>query len=422
MAEQRTSRQQIGDLHKVLEITRAMAASEDLDALLSLIVERDMELLDAERATVFLYDDDADELVSRIAHGEKEIRIPAAAGIAGAAAAGGEAVSVPDAYADARFNPDVDRRTGFRTRNILAIPMRGYDSRLVGVLQVLNKRRGEFDTGDLDLAETMAAQAGVAIQRANLIEHYLEKQQMERAMAIARQIQQALLPQEAPAIDGYDVAGFSRPADETGGDTYDFLELPDGRWMFTVADATGHGVGPALVIAETRAMLRAICVQSDGSADVGDVLGTTNNLLQWDLTDGRFVTCFLGLLDPRRDELVYGSAGHGPLLFYARDADEFQKVPATGIPLGVLEGMDFSITETRYLAAGDLAVIITDGFFEAANPDGEEFGIPRIVELLRDARDLTAAEMIQRLVTAVTNFTASQPQADDLTAVVVKKT
>jgi len=411
--------QRAAQLEKVLEITRAMAATEDLDGLLQLVVERAMELLDAERATVFLYDSDADELVSRIAAGANEIRIPAGAGLAGAVARSGQVVNVTDAYADDRFNPQVDRQTGFRTRNILSLPMWDYHGGLVGVLQVLNKRREAFGGDDIELAEILAAQAGVAIQRANLIEHYLLKQQMERAMEIAQEIQRGLLPTDSPGIDGFEVAGFSRPADHTGGDTYDFMPLPDGKWMFAVADATGHGVGPALIIAETRAMLRAICLQG---ADVGSVLQTTNDLLVTDMEGGRFVTCFLGILYPPAARLTYASAGHGPMLFYDAAADAFDVVGATSIPLGVMEHAGFGETVSRVMSAGDFAAIVTDGFLEACNAEGEQFGVDRACRVLQSHKDAPPAEMIRRLHAAVAEFSAGQPQADDLTAVVIRKT
>jgi len=426
-------------LQKVLEISRSMAATEDLDELLQLIIARSMELLDAERATIFLYDADSDELISRVAAGTDEIRISAGTGLAGAAARSGKIVNVPDAYADKRFNPDVDRQTGFTTRNILSVPMQDYHGNLVGVLEVLNKRRGEFDQGDIALAETFAAQAGVAIQRANLIEHFLLKQQMERAMKIAQDIQRGLLPKGAPAIEGFDVAGFSRPADQTGGDTYDFMSLPDGRWMFIVADATGHGIGPALVIAETRAMLRAICRQASGApapsapqpaaraarpdsaADVSAVLATTNELLLADLDNGRFVTCFLGMLDPAAESLTYASAGHGPILFYSAASGDFGSAGATSLPLGVMPDMGYAETVTHAFAGGDLAAIITDGFVETVNPKGEEFGVARTTNLLKSCLDRPAAEMIENLVAAVDRFAEGKPQADDLTAVIIRK-
>jgi len=409
---------QAADLRSVLEVTRAMVATEDLDALLSLIMQRSMELLDAERATVFLYDAQTNELISRVAAGVEELRIPADRGICGQAVSTGKTINVHDAYANESFNPDVDRQTGFKTRNILSVPLHNYEGGLVGVLQVLNKRTGPFDDHDISLAETLGAQAGVALQRAWLIEHYLEKQQMQRAMMIARDIQRDLMPEAAPACEAFDIAGFNEPADETGGDIYDFFRLPDGRCMLVVADATGHGIGPALVIAETRAMLRAISVHD---TDISEILQHVNNLLIADLGEGRFVTCFYGVLDEDQGKLAYASAGHGPVLFYRRESDRFEQLPATGLPLGIMEEADFESTESHTFDSGDFAVVTTDGFFEAVNSAGEQFGVDRMLHVLRDARDLPADQMIRQLHQAVDAFTAGEPQGDDLTAVIVRK-
>ena len=136
------------DLHKVLEITRRMAGAVELDELLALILQRSMELLDAERASIFLYDEAAGELVSRIAAGEREIRFPAGKGIAGATLAEARTILVADARSDPRFNPEVDRETGFTTRNMLSLPLADQAARPVGVLQVLNRRGRCFDERD----------------------------------------------------------------------------------------------------------------------------------------------------------------------------------------------------------------------------------------------------------------------------------
>ncbi len=412
-------------LEKILQISRDMVATSDLDELLGLIIARSMELLEAERATLFLYDADSDELFSKIAAEVGEIRFPAGVGIAGAVVRSKQVLNVPDAYADERFNRNIDRQTGYRTRNILAVPLLGYAGDLVGVLEVLNKRGGRFDEDDITLAETLGAQAGVVIQRARLLEHYVEKQRMEHALQIARQIQQDILPKENPQIAGFDVAGWSGPADETGGDIYDFLDLGEGRWTFMLADATGHGVGPALVVAEARAMLRALSkglCESDTDLDIPAVMARVNDLLTADLGQSRFVTCFFALLDGPGGSVRYVSAGQGPIIFYDRAADRFDELPATALPLGIMEGTEFDEQVERRLAPGDMMVVTTDGFFEAADSEDELFGIERMCQIIRRCRDLTADEIIQNLRQKVFEFTGPVPQADDLTAIIVKKT
>ena len=408
----------LADLQKVLDITRMMAATVDLGDLLQLVIDRSMELLDAERASVFLYEEQTNELVSIIAAGSDEIRFPADRGLAGSAAQSKTTINVEDAYNDDRFDSTTDQKSGFCTRNILSIPLSDHQGGLVGVLQVLNKRGGGFSESDVNLAETLGAQAGVALQRAQLIDHYLAKQEMQRAMEIAREIQRGLLPSCPPLISGFDVAGFSESADDTGGDTFDFLQLKDGRWLLAVADASGHGVGPALVIAQTRAMLRAIAMQG---RDVSTTLSTSNDLLCRDL-DGRFVTCFLAMLDPITAGMTYASAGHGPLLFYDAKQDVIDERPSTGLPMGIMDDADYSEVVAKQFHKGDFAAITTDGFFEAANVDGAMFGIERLKELLLVNRDKSAAEMIDVICKAVDEFSAGTKQGDDLTAIIIKRT
>ena len=412
----------VRDLQRVLEVTRALSATQELDELLALIVEKSRELLGVERATLFRYIAAQNQLVARIATGVPELVVPADRGFCGEAVRTGRTIIIPDAYADERHNREVDQATGFHTRNIMSVPLRGIENQLVGVLQVLNKHAGAFTEYDVELAETLGAQAGVAIQRATLIEHYLEKQEMEQAMQIARDIQRGLLPEGPPDVARYDIAGRSEPADETGGDTFDFLSVPGGKSAFLVADATGHGIGPALVIAEMRAMLRA-CVERcpDEKVCVGDVLQTVNRLLTDDLQGGTFVTCFLGMLDPEANVLRYASAGHGPLLFYHAGDDAFTEVSATSLPLAVLDDTRYDeIAEVR-MGVGDMAIITTDGVFEAMDREGEQFGTDRLTDLLRKHRDEPTEAIIERIYRAVHEFAAGQPQADDITAILIKR-
>jgi phosphoserine phosphatase len=412
------SDKRIVDLQAVLAVSRELAATPELTPLLQKVEVAARKVLGCERATIFLYDHARAELYSRMATGVNEIRFSVDRGIAGEAARTGQVVKVPDAYADPRFNPDIDRQTGFKTRNMIAFPLVGFDNSIVGVLQVLNKMSGSFDAWDDELVSTFGAQVGVAIQRQILLDEYAEKQRIQEDLNIARKIQQGLLPTTPPQVSGFDIAGWNKPADETGGDCYDFLELENGLLAIIVADATGHGIGPALMIAECRALFRAMISLSQ---DLSGVSSRMNNLLCEDLLEDRFVTAFLGVLSPNERTLSYLSAGHGPLLKYIRATDEIAELGANAVPLGIMPGMHFDSPDQFVMQAGDMMILVTDGFFEWTNPQEEQFGVDRLCDLIRRHRDLPSKEIIQLLHKAVVSFAGGTPQADDLTAVIVKK-
>jgi serine phosphatase RsbU (regulator of sigma subunit) len=234
---------------------------------------------------------------------------------------------------------------------------------------------------------------------------------------IARSIQQDLLPSQTPKLDGFDIAGWNQPADQTGGDYFDWQSLPDGHLAISLGDATGHGIGPALVSSSCRAYARASFVVDEHN----QVLERLNGLLAEDLSANRFVTFAVVFLDPKKSEVEILSAGHGPILWYKRASDELENLEAQGIPLGMISGVTYDKAVRRCLAAGDMIVLVTDGFYEWENPEGEDFGLSRLENTIREARDCPAEDVIARLRLSVESFCRGTEQKDDLTAVVLKR-
>ena len=245
-----------------------------------------------------------------------------------------------------------------------------------------------------------------------------ELQQINHDLDIARSIQQGLLPSRSPELEDFEIAGWNQPADQTGGDYFDWQKLPDGRLAISLADATGHGIGPALVSSLCRAYARASFLANDAQ---NHFLERLNSLLADDLSSNRFVTFAVMFLDPKTSEVKVLSAGHGPILWYQRASNELKKLDAQGIPLGMIAGVKYEDSGVQCLDQGDMIVVVTDGFYEWENPQGEEFGISRLEETIQDARNCSADEVIERLRTAVKEFTKGTRQNDDLTAVVLKR-
>ncbi|MDO9280320.1 MAG: GAF domain-containing protein, partial [Pseudomonadota bacterium] len=202
-------------LMRLLAVSRQLAAPMDLKSLLNLVIEAGREVLGAERGAVLLYDARERELYSKVATGHEDIRVTIDSGIAGACARSRKTINVQDVDADPRFNPQVDRATGFRTRCLVAVPLIGLDEELVGVMQLLNPARGYFDAGDENIAEVLASHAAVALQRERLLAERLVRLKMERDLEAARVIQEGVLPRHLPVLTGYDISGFSRPAEQT---------------------------------------------------------------------------------------------------------------------------------------------------------------------------------------------------------------
>ncbi len=242
---------------------------------------------------------------------------------------------------------------------------------------------------------------------------------IEHDLNIARTIQRDLLPQTSPNIQGYDIAGWSQPADQTGGDYYDWQMLPNNQLAVSVADVTGHGIGPALVTAECRAYARA---GFRANQQIGPVLNHINELLVEDLKEGRFITFVAALVDNTSPTVQMLSAGHGPILLYSRSEDSVEELHADDIPFGLTGDVGYGPGRSLPLNPGDIIAMITDGFFEWENESDEQFGIERLKTSLRNAKDLNAADIIQQLYTDVKTFVGNVKQNDDLTAVVIKRT
>ena len=251
-----------------------------------------------------------------------------------------------------------------------------------------------------------------------------ERKRTERALRdnaeqfrVAREIQQRLFPKASPAIPGYDIAGVTHPAEATGGDYFDFLPMLNDRWGFVVGDVTGHGLGPALLMAETRAYLRTLLGARE---DVGLILSRANRLLAEDVGQEYFVTMFLARLDPATRQLDYASAGHPPAFVLGADGVLKKQLKRTGVPLGIMPDTQYTADTSHRLEPGDLLLLLTDGVEEAMAPDSSFFGHERALQVVKDHRHRPAREIIDILCQAVRDFSGDTPQLDDITGVVIK--
>lgn len=246
-----------------------------------------------------------------------------------------------------------------------------------------------------------------------------EVDRLKHDLDLARSIQRSLLPSSIPEIEGFEIAGWNQPADQTGGDYYDLQVLPSGKVIAALGDVTGHGIGPALLAAVCRAYARANFRTQSGLLSAMEQL---NAELATDVGEGRFVTFVAAVCAPGSSRVELLSAGHGPLFVYVLKEDRFDEVGAQGPPLGISLHLISDPPKILQLNSGDLLVLATDGFFEWANHEGEQFGIKRLEEAIRLSKARPPCELISALYETVVAFSEGTQQQDDLTAVVIKRT
>jgi phosphoserine phosphatase RsbU/P len=244
-----------------------------------------------------------------------------------------------------------------------------------------------------------------------------ELRENQEQFRVAREIQQRLFPKFAPEIPGIDLAGVTYPADATGGDYFDYLHMVNGNIGVVVADVTGHGVGPALLMAETRAYLRTLAANRE---QISEILMQVNRILAEDIGGERYVTLFLGRIDPATRHFHYASAGH-PAGYVINAAGEVKKhLRRTGIPLGIRPDTRYSGDSDVALESGDIVLLVTDGIEEAMAPDESFFGEKKTLEVVRANRHKAAREILEDLYRAVREFAQNAPQVDDVTAILFK--
>jgi serine phosphatase RsbU (regulator of sigma subunit) len=269
------------------------------------------------------------------------------------------------------------------------------------------------------LASRVAAEIRTHVESAlNEAESRHQLQQIEHELQIARSIQQSLLPKIQPQIAGFQVAGWSRSATDTGGDFYDWQKLADGSWVMVLADVTGHGIGPAILASVCRAYSRA---NFKVRASLETILRSINQSFAEDLTPERFATFVAALCQDDSDEVELLSAGHGPIFVYSAKNRSLSCLDAQALPLGVFPDMWEASPLKLRMGPGDIVVLITDGFFEWENEREEQFGTDRLAAVIQQSCDREPEEIIAELYDSVLKFAHGAPQQDDLTALLIKR-
>jgi len=402
-------------LKAVLEISNGLAGTVDLTALLPKILDSLFNVfMYADRGCILLKDEETGEMVPRAMRHRREdedstVRLSRTivnkvlsekSGILSADATSDEAFSGSESIADLKI------------RSMMCVPLLGLDDEVLGILSIDSQSAlGQFTNDDLDILMTVAGQAALSYESARLAQAYAEKQKQDADMELAKDVQRALLPEEMPAVEGYQFFASYDSARAVGGDLYDCFELPDGKICLSFGDVSGKGVPGALIMTRMGS-----CVQST-IRHVHDVVEAICNINDHMCSSGagdRFVTYVLAMVDTKNHEVVLSNAGHMPPIIRRADGtiEQFDK-ELSGTAIGMFDEYPYE-AQTRKLEPGDVILMMTDGVDEAMNPEGELYGIERVLEFVKNG-PAEAEPMGKGLLEDVRRHARGYPQSDDIT-------
>ncbi len=405
-------------LSTLIEVNGIISSSLNLDQILENVMNISKQVMNADASSLMLIDEKTNELVYQVALGKvgaklkQEVRLKLGQGIAGSVAQEGKPLLIEDAYTHPKFYRGADEATGYLTKSMIAVPLKVGD-RITGVAQVINRLDGKpFDTDDLELFIALCGMAAIAIENGKMHRSLMEKQRLVKDMEFARTVQESFLPQNAPEVAGYAFSAHYTAAQEVGGDFYDFIHLDKDRIGIVIGDVSGKGVPAALYMAKLGSDLRTLALTEDSP---GAALQKLNDLLAERSRRGMFATLLYIELESQKMALTMANAGHLPLIVKKVDGSVRRLAPASGAPLGILQGMKFG-QESLSLDRGDTILLYTDGIIEAMNAREELYGYERFDAVIQ--KSPSAPEGLKAaIIEDVNKFTGLTPQHDDMTLV-----
>ncbi|HVG08903.1 MAG TPA: SpoIIE family protein phosphatase [Thermoanaerobaculia bacterium] len=396
------------ELENLYDVGLAIAATLDLDRLSEEILLRAVSLLDARRGALYI-----------LGEGDsREYRLTRTFGGDAARSVDADDPELFSFLAGSAESPGLLPGAKY----LLGLPI-AVENKPKGLLVVGDKesRRGvgPFLPSDRRTLALFANQAAIALENARLHREALERERLEREMHLAAEIQRQILPKGAPAVPGFELVGWNRPARQVGGDYYDLLALPDGRVELVVGDVSGKGIPAALMVSTLHSALRLLLDQAGFGPSLLERLN--RHILESSMAN-KFITLLMAELEPWSGLLRYLNAGHNPgfLVRGGLGGGRVEELSSSGVPLGLLPNSRYQPRELM-VEPGDIVCIYSDGITEAESIDDEEFGNARLIEILRKHQGFTLQEVLETLQGAVTRFAVGRPQYDDQTVVLLRR-
>jgi sigma-B regulation protein RsbU (phosphoserine phosphatase) len=406
------------EITSLLEISHVVESGKDLQNSLDFIMEESMRIMKAEAASLMLMVNNK-ELKFRVALGPKgkdvkPFRLPVGKGIAGWVAKHGKPLLIPDAYKDKRFNPEFDKKSGFKTKSIICVPMI-YKDKIIGILQVLNRKDGAiFHSSDLRIFTIFASQAALAIENSRLFYSVLEKEIIEKDLSIAAEIQRLMIPLKLPEIEGITTKGTYLPSKDVGGDIYGIFPISENETVFCIGDVSGKGVPGALLVSTLHATLKAYL---EFTSDIKLILNKLNQLIIEISTKDKYITFFIAHYNRTTSELSFINAGHNPPYWLQRGKPA-EKLKSNGMAIGVMP-YEYKTSEIK-IKTDDLLVLYTDGLVEAWDERKKAFGDKKLNTIVNLHNEFNCTLLHDIIIQYVNLHTENVAKADDFALLVLQ--
>lgn len=414
-------RRAVDELAILNELALAISGSLDSEKIMRSIISKSIRALGAEQGDITLVDEDADNrahtLVRSMVSSGTQSPLHLNQNLLGWMQIHKKPLIINDPLNDPRFkNVHWDESI----RSVLSAPLMAR-TKLIGILTLYNKGRGpgsKFAETDQRLLTIIAAQSAQVVENARLYEEEQALKLVRRELELAANIQKNLIPNTAPALDGYLIAGRNLSAQTVGGDYFDFIRMDETRLALCLGDISGKGLPASLLMSNLQAILRGHVVHMDNPAGI---LKSANHQLYQSTSPEKFATLFLGILDTSAHTLLYSSGGHEhPFLIHSNGS--LSRLTAGGVPLGMIDGMDYQ-DETIHLQPGDRLIIFSDGITDNVDKDMELFGEVRLEEVLRSSGEATEhpEKLIEKMFSASMSHGGTSQLFDDMTAIVLAR-
>lgn len=405
----------IFQLESLVEVSKIVNSTLELTKILDYFRQSAKKNLEAEFCTIYLINEEKQMLCSVAIEDKRidKIELPIGKGMAGTVAANGHRIITNNAYSDKRFDSDIDKKIGGHTDNLCTVPMKNFNGKIIGVIQLMNKKGG-FSDDDAEFLENLAIPAAIAVDNSKLHKIQIAKERLDREMELASEVQRMLLPDKFPEKNNIIADIIYKPYFQVSGDIYDFIKLDENKIGIAIGDVSGKGVSAAMIMSTIKSIFSMLAKEIRSTSKICSFLNKAITRLT---QSRRFCTFFYAIIDTKNNKLTFTNAGHNPPILIKVNG-EYIMLKGGGPVIGAIENTHYDQSEVNF-NKGDILLLYTDGVTESTNPKKEMYSEKRLIkDSLESINKSNLAHIIDEKLHIF--MKDDKKQVDDYTIIIIK--